>query len=133
MSRRKTKTNMSTNNVKLFDLLWDNCNRRERDAIRRRINRGKVKAETKENAKIVLDFLNRKSGKNFRAVDTNIDLIAARLSSGATIEDCKAIIAKQARQWLGTDREIYLRPATLFNKTKFEQYIGSVGNGSQTQ
>lgn len=82
----------------------------------------RVKAEE------VLAFLNLKRGskRGYRPVDVNIELIIQRLKSGATIEDCKAVIAKKARDWLGTDMEVYLRPATLFNRTKFEQYLGEL-------
>ena len=75
-------------------------------------------------ARHVLGFLNEKTGRHFRGVDTNLKLICLRLTSGATVEDCKAIIARQVRRWKGTDMEQYLRPATLFNETKFEQYLG---------
>ena len=73
----------------------------------------------------VLNFLNVKTGKSFRAIATNLRLIEARLASGATVQDCKSVIARQKRVW-ETDPEMhkYLRPATLFNATKFEQYLG---------
>lgn len=84
-------------------------------------------------AEEVLAFLNEKAGRNFRVRESNhrpsvnLDFIIARLKSGATVQDCKGIIARKCREWKGTEQEKYLRPATLFNKTKFEQYIGEAG------
>ena len=51
----------------------------------------------------------------------------ARLRSGATVLQCRQVIAKKAREWQGrADMAVYLRPATLFNATKFEQYVGEL-------
>ena len=84
----------------------------------------------RENAKTVLLFLNDKTGRNYRLVDTNLRLIEARLKSGASVQDCKSVIAKKARDWREDSQMMtYLRPATLFNATKFEQYIGELGAG----
>lgn len=75
----------------------------------------------------VLEFLNQKTKRNYRPVDANIKLIMARLKSGATISQCRQIIAKKTREWLNNEMmEEYLRPATLFNPTKFEQYLGEL-------
>ena len=75
----------------------------------------------------VLRFLNQKAEKNFREIDTNLKLIEARLRSGASVQDCKAVIAFMCRKW-GTDARMspYLRPATLFAATNFEQYLGEL-------
>jgi len=83
--------------------------------------------EIKNQAIEVLNFLNEKTGRIFRPVDTNLKLIIARLRSGATPQDCKSVIAKKRRDWIGDEKMIsYLRPATLFNATKFEQYLGEL-------
>jgi uncharacterized phage protein (TIGR02220 family) len=86
------------------------------------------KQKYKEDAIQVLEFLNMKTGKHYRPLKANLDLIAARLAEGAQVSDCRAVIARQSRKWMGTDSEIYLRPATLFNATKFAQYTGEIGN-----
>lgn len=83
------------------------------------------KRERVEAAKRVLSFLNEKSGKAFRPVPANLDLIVARLKDGATEADLRKVIARQCREWVGTDMEKYCRPSTLFNRLKFEQYIGA--------
>ena len=80
-----------------------------------------------EQAHSVLDFLNDKTGRVYRPVDTNLKLITARLKSGATVLQCRQVIARKARQWKGRpEMAPYLRPATLFNATKFEQYLGEL-------
>ena len=83
--------------------------------------------QNKKEAREVLEFLNEKAGKNFRLVDANINLIAARLKSGATAAQCRQIIALKCRKWKGDPKtEEWLRPSTLFGKEKFEQYIGEL-------
>lgn len=75
----------------------------------------------------VLQFLNEKTGKAYRPVDANLKLIIARLKSGASISDCYKVIAKKTREWKSDAKMAeYLRPATLFNAIKFEQYIGEL-------
>ena len=86
------------------------------------------KAKFKGDAEIVLAFLNDKAGKRFRPVRANLDLIASRLKEGATVADCRSVIAIKCRQWNGTDQAMYLRPETLFNATKFAQYVGELGS-----
>lgn len=78
-------------------------------------------------AKRVLAFLNEKTGRRYREVKVNLDMISARLKEGATELECKQVIAKKCREW-ATDENmaIYLRPATLFNRTKFAQYQGEL-------
>lgn len=75
----------------------------------------------------VLNFLNVKTRRLYRPVDANLKLIIARLNSGATVMDCRQVIAKKTREWKDDHKMVeYLRPATLFNATKFEQYMGEL-------
>lgn len=75
----------------------------------------------------VLNFLNEKTKRAYRPVDDNLRLIMARLKTGATVMDCRQIIAKKTREWKGNIKMAeYLRPETLFNSIKFEQYIGEL-------
>lgn len=75
----------------------------------------------------VLNFLNEKTGRHFRPEAANLQRIEARLKGGATVEDCRAVIAMKCREW-SKDAKMakYLRPATLFNAEKFAQYIGEI-------
>lgn len=73
----------------------------------------------------ILNHLNEMCDRNFRAVDINLDLIKARLKSGVSMITCFKIINMKCEEWGGNpDYEDYLRPSTLFNRTKFEQYYG---------
>lgn len=75
----------------------------------------------------VLQFLNEKTGKAFQPVDVNLDLIVSRLKEGATAIQCRQVIVRKSREWLGDEKMAeYLRPATLFGKTKFAQYVGEL-------
>ena len=44
------------------------------------------------------------------------------MKEGYVIEDFKKVIDSKSKEWLNTDFEKYLRPATLFG-TKFENYL----------
>lgn len=75
----------------------------------------------------VLSFLNEKTGRNYKPVKANIGLIAARLKEGATVVECRQVIAKKCREWRDDPKqEIYLRPKTLFNATNFANYQGEL-------
>ena len=78
-------------------------------------------------AREVLEFLNEKTGRHYRDSKPNMGLIVARLKEGVTVADCRSVIAKKCREW-GKDEKMnqYLRPATLFNSTKFAQYVGEL-------
>lgn len=86
-------------------------------------------SENKDAAE-VLAYLNDKAGRNYKPVPANIGLIAARLREGATADDCRKVVDAKVSAWLG-DAKMgeYLRPATLFNATKFAQYVGELGGG----
>lgn len=72
---------------------------------------------------LVIDYLNKKASTNYRATTKNTQsFINARVKEGYTVEDFKKVIDSKSREWLGTDFEKYLRPATLFG-TKFENYL----------
>ena len=84
-------------------------------------------AERLKIAKETLKFLNAKTGRNYRFVHANINPICARLKEGATEVELRQVVAKKAREWGGDEvMEKYLRPATLFNATKFAQYQGEL-------
>lgn len=87
----------------------------------------KKDTEQKENAIAVLEYLNEKTNCNYRQVATNLDFIIARFNDGATVEDCFAVINAKCEEWCEDEKmQMYLRPATLFNRTRFEQYIGQL-------
>lgn len=95
------------------------------------INGHDVKFETtrriRASAVEILGFLNEKAGKNFGPTKENIGWIVGRLRDGATPQQCRQVIARQAREWKGDQKMWkYMRPETLFNPTKFSSYVGEL-------
>lgn len=77
-------------------------------------------------SKIVLSYLNEKSGKRFRETETNLGFIDARLAEQeVTVDGVKQMIDRQCFRWHGTEMADYLRPETLFNRTKFDAYYAA--------
>lgn len=113
-------------------------NRKEREREREREGEQEREGERERNimsgkpdetdAKSIVDYLNEKTGKHFRHCDSNLKLVKARFREGHSEHDLKNVIDLKCSQW-GNDEKYfeYLRPATLFNKEKFNQYIGEVG------
>lgn len=76
-------------------------------------------------AKDIIIYLNEKAGRDYKLVDSNLALVRARLKEGNTVEDLKRVVDTKIAEWSGNpEMEKYLRPATLFNALKFNQYIG---------
>lgn len=73
--------------------------------------------------KYIVDYLNRKTGKNFKVNSNKTkSLIKARLNEGFTKDDFIKVIDIKTNEWLKTKMEQYLRPETLFSN-KFEGYL----------
>ena len=72
----------------------------------------------------VIEYFNSVCGTTYN-IKSNADFIIPRLREGYTISDFKMVIDKQHKRWKNTDLEKYLRPLTLFSKTKFENYLNS--------
>ena len=80
----------------------------------------------REAAKRLIQFLNEQAGKNFEQTDTNLSMIEARLTEYDE-EKLRGVIIDRVDAWKGNEAmQEYLRPATLFNKTKCAQYIGGL-------
>ena len=81
---------------------------------------------------LVIDYLNKKANTNYRPTTKNTQsFINARLKEGYTVEDFKKVIDSKSKEWLNTDFEKYLRPATLFG-TKFENYLNEANKKTPT-
>ena len=83
----------------------------------------------------ILAYLNEKTGKHYRETETNLGFIGERLSEeGVTADGVRQMIDRQSKKWAGSNMEDYMRPETLFNKTKFDGYYAArdqpVINGS---
>lgn len=76
----------------------------------------------------VIDYLNSKTGRKFEHAHANLKLIRARIADGATWETLAGVIDLKCADWLNDPKmHEYLRPATLFNAEKFNQYVGLIG------
>lgn len=81
-------------------------------------------------AREVLAYLNQKTGRAYRPVAANLNLITARIRDGTSLEALKTVIDVKTGQWLDDPKMAdYLRPSTLFNRTKYEQYLGQLKSG----
>lgn len=70
----------------------------------------------------LITILNKCAGTKYRFTSTNQKLINARLKD-YDYEDLVLVIHKKCNEWKGTEMARYLRPSTLFNATKFEEYL----------
>ncbi len=87
----------------------------------------------RETAEAVIEYLNQKAETTFSNKGSNIELVVGRMKEGFTMSDFKCVIDNKAKDWKGTDWEKYLRPITLFSKSKFENYLnGKVNDKSNS-
>jgi len=79
----------------------------------------------KPNYVLIISYLNKKIGSNFDPKNkSTMELIRARFNEGRTVKDFITVIDKKIDTWLTDDKmNKYLRPSTLFNRTKFENYL----------
>ena len=74
----------------------------------------------------IIRHLNEKAGTSYRVTNkATQEYIKARLSEGYTVDDFYKVIDKKCEEWRGTKMEQYLRPSTLFNREKFENYLNA--------
>lgn len=79
-----------------------------------------------KDSRAALHWLNAKSGSNFRETHTNLSFISERLCEpGVDLAGITTMIDRQCLRWKGTPQAEYLRPETLFNKTKFDSYYAA--------
>jgi len=81
-------------------------------------------------------YLNKRANRNFDVKNKgNLNLVKARFNEGRTLDQFKKVIDKKVAQWLTDDKMMgFLRPSTLFNRTKFENYLNEpVGQAKKQQ
>ena len=72
----------------------------------------------------VIKFLNETCDKKYKTkTEGTRKLIKGRLKEGYTLDDFKKVIRVKYAEWNNTEREIYLRPKTLFSPSNFENYV----------
>jgi uncharacterized phage protein (TIGR02220 family) len=80
----------------------------------------------------ILDYLNEKTGRRYKPLKATVLLIVARLGE-SSIDECRAVIDAKVAAWQHDDKmRVYLRPATLFNATKFANYAGELDFSSKS-
>ena len=82
------------------------------------------KSKQKELCERVISYFNSKTGKNIKAIDSNIKIIQARLNENEyTFEDFKYVIDIKFAEWVNDIKmSKYIQPSTLFG-SKFDQYL----------
>jgi uncharacterized phage protein (TIGR02220 family) len=74
--------------------------------------------------KEIISYLNDKANTKFKDGNkANQRIISGRIDEGHTLEDFKTVIDNMVVKWKGTEWEQYLRPQTLFQASKFENYL----------
>lgn len=114
-----------------FMSVWNTCTVEERDRIRTFVLNGEMPETSpdriQDHACRVLEFLNEKTGRAYRPTPVNLEFIMGRMKEGYTAGQCRQVIARKFRDWNEDPRMApYLRPATLFNRQKFAQYVGEL-------
>jgi uncharacterized phage protein (TIGR02220 family) len=122
------------NGVK-YDQIRNEEERREKNRIRQEKFR-KKQSEPEEQpepdthspgSRVLLHTLNELSGRKFREVSSSLEMIDARLSEpDVTLDGCRQMVARQVRLWKDDPKMAeFMRPETLFNKTKFNSYYAA--------
>ena len=123
--------------IKIDNNIFNNINNNNKDINIKKENKKEKDGNSQENQieklvpkgayEEILNYLNEKTKRNFRNIETNRKHIRARFneskSSPYTVEDFKKVIDNKCAEWLGDEKmQKYLRPETLFGR-KFESYL----------
>ena len=126
---QQQSNNYPTNKSEQFQEVDDNEQQQSNNNL---TTLSKKKEKNNNIYSLVIDYLNRKANTNYRSSTKNTQsFINARVSEGFTVEDFKKVIDSKSKEWLNTDFEKYLRPATLFG-TKFENYLNEANKKGPT-
>ncbi|MBO8132481.1 conserved phage C-terminal domain-containing protein [Dickeya fangzhongdai] len=82
-----------------------------------------------ESAKQVLTHLNRVTGSRYQVSKTSLENVRARLGEGFTVAELSLTVDYLTAKWAADlDMAEYLRPATLFQPSKFPGYLEGAKN-----
>lgn len=88
-----------------------------------------VKDNINSIAEEVINYLNKLVGANYNYRSSSIlNLIERRINEGYEASDLKKVITKKYYEWKDTEYEKYLRPSTLFNDNRFDEYLNQKDN-----
>jgi len=83
------------------------------------------KQKIEQEAKMVIDYINELSGKNFQYSQSSLGPIKGRLNDDYTVEQCFQVCQNK---WNDPDLKVkYFRPTTLFRPSLFESYLNETG------
>lgn len=113
---------------------WEFLSLEEQKTIANFVSK-KMEPKNNNTAKEAIDYLNQalqavglqKPGRGYKYADTHMKLIRARLSEGHSKQDLCSVVDRKIEEWKkGAFMPQHLRPATLFNAEKFNNYIGQL-------
>lgn len=88
-----------------------------------------VKDNINSVAEEVINYLNKLVGTKYNYRSSSIlNLIEKRINEGYEASDLKKVIKKKYYEWKDTEYEKYLRPSTLFNDDRFDEYLNQKEN-----
>jgi uncharacterized phage protein (TIGR02220 family) len=89
------------------------------------IKRDTVGKPDTQTYKIIIDYLNEKTGAHFRhTTKSTQQIINGRFNEGFTVADFQRVIDIKCSQWREDAKmRCYLRPETLFASSHFESYL----------
>lgn len=88
----------------------------------------------KQNCKIILEGINKITGRQYRETETNLAPIKARLEEpDVDFTEVKKMLNRQWLLWKGTPQAEFYRPVTLFAKSKFESYYAARNSEIQNE
>lgn len=125
-ARNVTRNVINNVNCCICECIEDNNLNNSNNPIdnNKNINSKNTKDKYKESIEHIIDYLNKSTGKRFKAnsKSTNSHIIA-RLKEGFTEEDFKTVIDNKCAEWKDDPKmDQFLRPQTLFSG-KFESYL----------
>ncbi|PIC80733.1 replication protein [Sporosarcina sp. P18a] len=79
-------------------------------------------------ARVVINYLNEKTGKQFKATSTTTKkFITGRVKEGYTQVDFMKVVDLKVSEWIHhAEFNRFLRPSTLFSATNFENYVNEL-------
>jgi uncharacterized phage protein (TIGR02220 family) len=128
---RNKDLNINNNGIINNDIDTDNCisdhdkdKKHNANALPAHCEGNAIK-EAKPDLEAPILYLNEKVKRSYSPKNkSNRDLIQARYNEGRTLADFKKVIDLKVSQWLSDEKMFkFLRPETLFNRTKFESYL----------
>lgn len=80
-----------------------------------------------------VSYLNGKTGSNFNGKSKSTHTIINARLKDYSIDDLKKVIDLKCDDWLDDEKmRKYIRPSTLFNATKFENYMNEISSKPKT-